>query len=68
MKLSLVAVLIAAFNSVDNARQFAIAAPHGSKTVIVQLFQWNWDSIGQECQEFIGPAGYGFVQGGFITS
>ena len=30
---------------------------------IVQLFQWNWDSIADECTKFIGPAGYGYVQG-----
>lgn len=33
------------------------------KEVIIQMFQWDWDSIGEECAEFIGPAGYGFVQG-----
>ncbi|KAF8594589.1 glycoside hydrolase [Ceratobasidium sp. AG-I] len=37
-------------------------APSGSKTVIIQMFQWNWDSIASECTDFIGPAGYGFVQ------
>lgn len=48
--------------------------------VIVQMFQWSWDSIAQasftvycaqmvyswiiaqECTQFLGPAGYGFVQ------
>ncbi|TFK64214.1 glycoside hydrolase [Pluteus cervinus] len=37
-------------------------APSGSRSVIVQMFQWNWDSIATECQTFLGPAGYGFVQ------
>ncbi|KAF4602879.1 hypothetical protein EYR38_003283 [Pleurotus pulmonarius] len=32
------------------------------KRVIVQLFQWNWESVGEECKRFIGPAGYGYVQ------
>ncbi|KAJ8496788.1 hypothetical protein ONZ45_g12302 [Pleurotus djamor] len=32
------------------------------KRVIIQLFQWDWDSIAKECTEFIGPSGYGFVQ------
>ncbi|KAH7318862.1 glycoside hydrolase [Rhizoctonia solani] len=36
--------------------------PNGSKTVIIQMFEWNWDSIAAECTNFIGPAGYGFVQ------
>lgn len=33
------------------------------KRVIVQLFQWSWESVGEECAQFIGPAGYGYVQG-----
>lgn len=33
------------------------------KKVIIQLFQWNWQSVGDECEHFIGPAGYGYVQG-----
>ncbi|KAF8194734.1 glycoside hydrolase [Mycena galopus ATCC 62051] len=37
-------------------------APSGSKTVIVQMFEWDWDSIAAECTSFLGPAGYGFVQ------
>ncbi|KAG9120193.1 hypothetical protein FRC07_004402, partial [Ceratobasidium sp. 392] len=37
-------------------------APSGSKTVIIQMFEWSWDSIAAECTNFIGPAGYGFVQ------
>jgi 1,4-alpha-glucan branching enzyme len=30
--------------------------------VIIQMFEWNWDSLAAECKNFIGPAGYGFVQ------
>ncbi|KAF5347543.1 hypothetical protein D9757_014297 [Collybiopsis confluens] len=30
--------------------------------VIVQLFQWSWDSVAAECTSFIGPAGYEYVQ------
>ncbi|CEL62905.1 alpha-amylase [Rhizoctonia solani AG-1 IB] len=37
-------------------------APSGSKSVIIQMFEWSWDSIAAECTNFIGPAGYGFVQ------
>ncbi|CAE6405542.1 unnamed protein product [Rhizoctonia solani] len=36
--------------------------PGGSKSVIIQVFEWSWDSIAAECTNFIGPAGYGFVQ------
>ena len=50
---------------------FSSSAPHdlsarsssGSKTVIIQMFEWDWDSIASECKNFIGPAGYGYVQG-----
>ncbi|KAF5376995.1 hypothetical protein D9615_007302 [Tricholomella constricta] len=34
----------------------------GSKSVIIQMFGWTWDSVASECTDFIGPAGYGFVQ------
>ncbi|KII86244.1 glycoside hydrolase family 13 protein [Plicaturopsis crispa FD-325 SS-3] len=37
-------------------------APSGSKNVIIQIFEWSWDSVAAECTNFIGPAGYGFVQ------
>ncbi|THH28893.1 hypothetical protein EUX98_g5312 [Antrodiella citrinella] len=35
-------------------------APSGN--VIVQMFEWTWDSVATECTQFIGPAGYGYVQ------
>ena len=38
-------------------------APSSSKSVIIQMFEWTWDSVAAECTNFIGPAGYGFVQG-----
>ncbi|KAF8060728.1 glycoside hydrolase superfamily [Lyophyllum atratum] len=37
-------------------------APPGSKSVIIQMFEWTWASVAAECTNFIGPAGYGFVQ------
>ncbi|KAF8883882.1 glycoside hydrolase family 13 protein [Gymnopilus junonius] len=37
-------------------------APTGPKAVIIEMFEWNWDSVAAECTNFIGPAGYGFVQ------
>ncbi len=33
-----------------------------TKDVIVQMFEWTWDSVTGECFDFLGPAGYGFVQ------
>ncbi|KAG9073776.1 hypothetical protein FS749_014695 [Ceratobasidium sp. UAMH 11750] len=37
-------------------------APTTSKKVIVQMFEWTWDSVAAECKAFLGPAGYGYVQ------
>lgn len=27
------------------------------------MFEWTWDSVAAECTNFLGPAGYGYVQG-----
>ena len=27
------------------------------------MFEWDWDSVAAECTSFLGPAGYGNVQG-----
>ncbi len=35
--------------------------------VIAQMFEWSWDSVAAECTRFLGPAGYGFVQGQHLT-
>ncbi|KIY70325.1 carbohydrate-binding module family 20 protein [Cylindrobasidium torrendii FP15055 ss-10] len=37
-------------------------APSAQNKVIIQMFEWTWDSIASECTDFIGPAGYGYVQ------
>src|SRR5882724_7210887 len=34
-----------------------------SAVVIVQMFEWTWASVSSECTTFLGPSGYGFVQG-----
>ena len=36
--------------------------------VIAQMFEWNWDSVAVECTDFLGPAGYGYVQGEHLRS
>lgn len=33
-----------------------------SRSVIVQLFEWRWSDIAQECEAWLGPHGYGAVQ------
>jgi alpha-amylase len=40
----------------------AAATPPGSKKVIANLFEWNWTSVASECQSFLGPYQYGYVQ------
>ncbi len=40
----------------------AQAAPPGAKDVTAVLFEWDFNSIAQECTSTLGPAGYGFVQ------
>ena len=29
---------------------------------IVHLFEWHWDTIADECENLLGPAGFGGVQ------
>ncbi|KAJ7184463.1 alpha-amylase [Mycena filopes] len=37
-------------------------SPPKARNTIVQLFEWPWDSVAFECTNFLGPAGYGYVQ------
>jgi len=41
--------------------------PHRWSDVIAQMFEWDWASVAVECTNFLGPAGYGFVQGKVIN-
>lgn len=40
----------------------AATPSNGGKDVILNLFQWNWNSVAQECKSSIGQAGFGYVQ------
>lgn len=53
-------------NEVDDIVVLQSRAPTTPKTTVIQMFEWTWDSVAAECTEFIGPAGYGFVQGTFL--
>ena len=57
-----------AVRSFNPTLELGVRAPLGSKTVIIEMFEWTWDSIANECTNFVGPAGYGFVQGTFAIS
>ena len=65
---SLPAVLSAPSSATTGASLDSRAPVGTTKNVIIQMFEWTWDSIAAECTNFIGPAGYGFVQGmEFVT-
>lgn len=32
------------------------------RTVFVHLFEWKWNDIAQECEDFLGPKGFNAVQ------
>src|SRR3989442_3584330 len=32
------------------------------RKVMTHLFEWRWDEIARECEQFLGPYGYGAVQ------
>ncbi|GAB3618925.1 carbohydrate-binding module family 20 domain-containing protein [Glutamicibacter endophyticus] len=40
----------------------AATPANDGKDVVLNLFQWNWNSVADECTSTIGPAGYGYVQ------
>ena len=40
----------------------SVSADGSNGNVIMNLFQWNWDSVAAECTSTIGPAGFGYVQ------
>jgi len=61
LRLALVASLIVAL-LVPATTPAANAAPGGARTVIANLFEWNWPSVASECTTFLGPRGYGYVQ------
>ena len=32
------------------------------RTAVVHLFEWRWDDIARECENFLGPKGFAAVQ------
>lgn len=38
-----------------------------NRTTIVHLFEWKFDDIARECENFLGPNGYGAVQVGDLV-
>ncbi|KAH7338305.1 glycoside hydrolase superfamily [Rhizoctonia solani] len=46
----------------DTTSRMQRRAPNHDKKIAVQMFGWNWKSIATECEQFLGPAGVGYVQ------
>jgi len=40
----------------------AAASPEHSSMAFVHLFEWKWDDVAKECEDFLGPKGYTAVQ------
>lgn len=47
-----------------NYNSSAYKDPHYApgRTTMVHLFEWKFSDIARECEDFLGPAGYGGVQ------
>lgn len=44
------------------AAEDSSSADGRNSDVILNMFQWSWTSIAEECTSTIGPAGFGYVQ------
>jgi len=53
-------LLLAVAASADAAFQATNCAP--GRSAITHLFEWRWDDIASECENFLGPYGYCGVQ------
>ncbi|KIY48486.1 glycoside hydrolase family 13 protein [Fistulina hepatica ATCC 64428] len=49
-------------SSLGSSASASASSAAATSDVIIQMFQWSWESVGAECTNFIGPAGYGYVQ------
>src|SRR3954462_81876 len=63
---AVIALLVGAVAMLSAASGVAAKARHhhdrGARDVIANLWEWNWRSVGRECTDVLGPAGYGGVQ------
>jgi alpha-amylase len=54
--------LVATGSPIKGTAAKSSPAKEQPKDVIANLFEWNWPSVGRECQSVLGPTGYGGVQ------
>ncbi len=52
----------AAAPSATRAAVTPLPAAAAGRDVLANLWEWNWPSVGRECTQVLGPAGYGGVQ------
>mmetsp|Transcript_26528 Transcript_26528/g.70977 ORF Transcript_26528/g.70977 Transcript_26528/m.70977 type:complete len:653 (+) Transcript_26528:96-2054(+) len=43
-------------------RPLPALSPHGASMAFVHLFEWKWDDVAKECEDFLGPKGFTAVQ------
>ena len=53
-------VLLVAFSCVVSGQWDPNYVP--GRNTMVHLFEWKWDDIARECEEFLAPKGYAGVQ------
>ena len=60
----LVTLICAAFVGVNHAQNDVHDSFHGvdARDVTVHLFQWKWTDIANECEQYLGPNGFGAVR------
>lgn len=55
-------LLISVLAVTHNVVSFFLVQKGEPKGPIVQLFEWRFDDIAEECEKFLGPNGYSSVQ------
>lgn len=54
--------LVAALVFLNLAQASKLTNYKFNRTTLVHLFEWKWNDIAKECEEFLGPKGYAGVQ------
>jgi len=58
----IVAITITACGDGKQPERIAATATPVTAGAFVQLFEWRWNDVATECENFLGPAGYSAVQ------
>ncbi|KAG8875395.1 hypothetical protein FRB97_005158 [Tulasnella sp. 331] len=60
--LSAALLLLSATPAAADSVYLSSHIPTTTNKIIVQMFEWTWDSVAAECGYFLGTSGIGFVQ------